>query len=161
MGQFSHMDDYGHPVMVDVGGTPHTLREAVAEGLVRLPVKVMEAIMTGAAVKGDVLRVAEMAGIMGCKRTPDLIPLCHPIKLDHAAVECSVDPEKRLARIICRTRSCDVTGVEMEALTGVSVAALTLYDMCKGIDKGMVIENIRLLRKDGGKSGSYIAEDLK
>lgn len=161
MSDFSHLDETGRPIMVDVGDKPSTVREAVAEGFVRLPASVNDAIMSGKTLKGDVLKVAEVAGIMGCKRTPDLIPLCHPIQLEHVAVKCETDHEKRLVRIICRVRANGVTGVEMEALTGVTVAALTLYDMCKAIDKGILIENIRLLRKSGGKSGEFFAEDLK
>ena len=161
MSDFSHLDESGRPIMVDVGGKPATLREAVAEGFVRLPTSVNDAIISGKTLKGDVLKVAEVAGIMGCKRTPDLIPLCHPIQLEHVSVKCETDPEKRLVGITCRVRARGVTGVEMEALTGVTVAALTLYDMCKAIDKGILIENIRLLRKSGGKSGDFFAEDLK
>ncbi|MDO9508187.1 MAG: cyclic pyranopterin monophosphate synthase MoaC [Thermovirgaceae bacterium] len=159
MAGFSHIDDSGRPIMVDVGGKSSTLREAVAEGIVRLPESVKEAILSGKTVKGDVLKVAEIAGIMGCKRTPELIPLCHPIRLDNVSILCEMDAGKNLVRIICKVRSNDVTGVEMEALTGVSIAALTLYDMCKGIDKGVLIENIRLLSKSGGKSGDYITGD--
>lgn len=156
---FSHIDDSGRPIMVDVSGKSSTMREAVAEGIVRLPENVKDAIMAGRTVKGDVLKVAEIAGIMGSKRTAELIPLCHPIRLDKVALQCEMDATNNLVRIVCQVRSRDVTGVEMEALTGVSVAALTLYDMCKGIDKGISIESIRLLRKSGGKSGEYIAED--
>ncbi|MDT8285148.1 MAG: cyclic pyranopterin monophosphate synthase MoaC [Thermovirgaceae bacterium] len=159
MAGFTHIDESGRPIMVDVSGKRSTMREAVAEGVVRLPEKVKDAIMAGETVKGDVLKVAEIAGIMGSKRTPELIPLCHPISLDKVSVQCDMDAANNLVRVICQVRSHDVTGVEMEALTGVSIAALTLYDMCKGIDKGILIESIRLLRKSGGKSGEYIAED--
>ena len=161
MSGFSHIDESGKPVMVDVGGKTPTLREAVAEGIVRMPESVMGAILSGSTVKGDVLKIAEVAGIMGCKRTPDLIPLCHPIRLDNVSIKCEIDPEESLARIICKVRSFGVTGVEMEALTGVSIAALTIYDMCKAIDKGISIENIRLLKKSGGKSGEFVAEGLR
>lgn len=160
MSYFSHLDESGRPIMVDVGGKLSTKREAVAEGIIRLPVSVMNAIKSKRTEKGDVLKIAEVAGIMGCKRTSELIPLCHPIHLNSAFVECEIDPKEPLIKILCRVRSDGVTGVEMEALTGVSVAALTLYDMCKGIDKGIIIDKIRLLRKSGGKSGEYIAEDL-
>jgi len=145
--------------MVDVGGKDPTTREAVAEGTVILPVKVFDSLVKGESAKGDVLRVAEVAGIMGTKQAPALVPLCHPVRLDHVSVSCDLDPKDRSARITCIVRARDVTGVEMEALTGVSVAALTLYDMCKGIDKGMIIEGIRLLRKSGGRSGEYRVED--
>lgn len=161
MSEFSHIDESGRPIMVDVGGKPSTNREAVAEGIVRLPAGVMNAIRSGRTVKGDVLKIAEVAGIMGCKRTPDLIPLCHPIRLDNVSLECDIDPEEPFVRIICSVKSNGVTGVEMEALTGVAVAALTLYDMCKAIDKGILIENIRLLKKRGGKSGEFVAEGFK
>ncbi len=161
MSGFSHIDESGKPVMVDVGGKTPTLREAVAEGIVRMPESVMGAILSGSTVKGDVLKIAEVAGIMGCKRTPDLIPLCHPIRLDNVSIKCEIDPEESLARIICKVRSFGVTGVEMEALTGVSIAALTIYDMCKAIDKGISIENIRLLKKSGGEGGEFVAEGLR
>lgn len=161
MSDFSHIDESGRPIMVDVGGKPSTVREASAEGIVRLPISVLDAIRSGRTVKGDVLKVAEVAGIMGCKKTPDLIPLCHPICLDNVSIKCDIDPEKPIVRIVCCVRANGVTGVEMEALTGVSVAALTLYDMCKAIDKGILIEDIRLLKKSGGKSGEYLAEDLR
>lgn len=160
MSDFSHIDESGRPIMVDVGGKPSTLREAVSEGIVRMPESVMNAILSGNTVKGNVLKIAEVAGIMGCKRTPDLIPLCHPIRLDNVSVKCELYPEESLARITCKVRSFGVTGVEMEALTGVSIAALTIYDMCKAIDKGISIENIRLLKKSGGKSGEFVAEEL-
>ncbi|HOG14290.1 MAG TPA: cyclic pyranopterin monophosphate synthase MoaC [Synergistales bacterium] len=158
MDGFSHLDDSGRPVMVDVGGKDPTVREAMAEGIVIFPGKVFESLVKGRNPKGDVLRVAEVAGIMGAKKTSALVPLCHPVRLDHVSVSCDLDPKGKLARITCTARARDVTGVEMEALTGVSVAALTLYDMCKGIDKGMVIEGIRLLSKSGGRSGEYRAE---
>ena len=159
MSVFSHLDDSGRPVMVDVGKKKPTLREAEAEALVRLSRKVLDSMIEGKNAKGDVLRVAEIAGIMGAKRTPELVPLCHSIRLDHVSVVCELDEIEATARVRCGARGTEVTGVEMEAMTGVSVAALTLYDMCKGIDKGITIERIRLLRKSGGRSGEYRAED--
>ncbi|HOI81087.1 MAG: cyclic pyranopterin monophosphate synthase MoaC [Thermovirgaceae bacterium] len=159
MSVFSHLDDSGRPVMVDVGKKKPTLREAEAEALVRLSRKVLDSMIEGKNAKGDVLRVAEIAGIMGAKRTPELVPLCHSIRLDHVSVVCELDEIEATARVRCTARGTEVTGVEMEAMTGVSVAALTLYDMCKGIDKGITIERIRLLRKSGGRSGEYRAED--
>lgn len=144
--------------MIDVGEKTPTMREAIAEGIVKLTEKILDSLMKGESAKGDVLRIAEVAGIMGAKQASALVPLCHPLKLNHVSVSCDLDPEGRSARITCTVKARDVTGVEMEALTGVSVAALTLYDMCKGIDKGMIIEGIRLLSKSGGKSGEYWAE---
>lgn len=159
MGVFSHLDNSGRPVMVDVGNKPKTVREAEAEGVVFLPENVLEALRSGKTSKGDVMKVAEVAGIMASKRTPELIPLCHNVQINHVSVTCELDEGDSKVRINCIVRSTDVTGVEMEAMTGVSVAALTLYDMCKGIDKGIIIERIRLLRKSGGKSGDFKAEE--
>ena len=151
----THLDEAGHPMMVDVSAKKTTLREAEAEGIVKLTDAVLCAVRDNTAAKGDVLKIAELAGIMAAKRTPELIPLCHSIRLDSARVECVLDQENKQVRIRAQVKAADVTGVEMEALTAVSVAALTVYDMCKGIDKGMGIEGIRLLRKSGGKSGDY------
>jgi len=159
MDGFSHLDHSGRPVMVDVGEKKPTKREALAEGIVRFPEKVFDSLMEGRSTKGDILRVAEVAGIMGAKQTSILVPLCHPLRLNHVSISCDLEEKRRSARITCTVKATDVTGVEMEALTGVSVAALTLYDMCKGIDKGIIIERIRLLRKSGGKSGEYRGED--
>jgi len=161
MSHFSHIDESGRPVMVDVGDKRPTSREAVAEGIVRFSNSVKEAIQSSKIEKGDVLKIAETAGIMGSKRTPDLIPLCHPILLDSVSVKCEMDPVDPCLRITCRVRSNGVTGVEMEALTGVSIAALTFYDMCKAVDKSIMIERIRLMRKSGGKSGSFVSEDQR
>jgi cyclic pyranopterin phosphate synthase len=155
MPEFTHLDKDGHPVMVDVSGKAETDREAVAEGWVFLPEKVYMAVRESTVRKGDVLRIAELAGIQGTKQTPTLVPLCHGIRLDNASVRCELVPECSSVRVECRVRAREVTGVEMEALTGVSVAALTIYDMCKALDKGIEIRNIRLLMKKGGKSGEY------
>lgn len=155
MSGFTHLDEDGRPIMVDVSGKKETEREAVAEGWVSLPPGVFEAIRDNAVKKGDVLRIAELAGIQGTKHTPSLIPLCHGIRLDKASVRCDLVPERMAVRIECAVKANEVTGVEMEALTGVSVAALTVYDMCKGLDKGMEIRGIQLLMKKGGKSGEY------
>lgn len=158
---FSHLDGEGRPRMVDVSGKPETLRTAVAEGWVILDRAVCEQLMAdGYSKKGDVLKIAETAGIMAVKKTPELIPLCHGIRIDRAEVKCYFLEERGRIRISCTIAARDVTGVEMEALTGVSVAALTVYDMCKGISKNMIIEGIRLLKKTGGKSGTYIAEGM-
>jgi molybdenum cofactor biosynthesis protein MoaC len=152
----SHLKE-GHPAMADVSGKRTALREAEAEGFVNLTETVARAIEARSAAKGDVLKIAELAGIMAAKRTPELIPLCHSIRLDDVRVECRLDARGKKVRIRAFVKASEVTGVEMEALTGASVAALTVYDMCKSIDKGMSIEGVRLLRKSGGKSGDYIA----
>ena len=152
---FSHLDEKGHPVMVDVSGKQTTRREAMAEGFVNLTDKIAQSITRHETAKGDVLKVAELAGIIAAKRTPELIPLCHPIQLENIQVECVLEAENKRIGIQAFVKAEGVTGVEMEALTAVSVAALTIYDMCKGIDKGMSVEGIRLVRKSGGKSGVY------
>ncbi len=155
---FNHLDREGHPVMVDIEGKTPSRREATAEGWIYLPRSVFDAIESNAVAKGDVLQIAELAGIQGAKRTAELIPLCHPLRLDAVAVRCEMDQEKQAIHIIATAKAREATGVEMEALTSVSLAALTVYDMCKGIDKGMRIEGIRLLRKSGGKSGFFECE---
>lgn len=152
----THMDKAGHPMMVDVSGKNATLRVAEAEGFVRLTEAIAQAVRDHTTAKGDVLKFAELAGIMATKRTPELIPLCHAIRLDGVCVECVLEEEGNRIKIKSTVKASDVTGVEMEALTAVTVAALTIYDMCKGIDKGMSIEGIRLVRKSGGKSGTYV-----
>ncbi len=157
MAEWTHFGEDGTPRMVDVGVKSPTRRRAVAEGWIDLPEKIFDALKTGGVKKGDPIPVSEIGGIMGAKRTPDLIPLCHAIMLDSVRVRCEVDDEARALRIECEAIATGVTGVEMEALTGVSVAALVFYDMCKGVDKGMVLRNIRLLEKSGGKSGTWKA----
>ena len=153
----SHLDEHGRPLMVDVGGKAITLRTAEAEGWVVLDDAICKALGEGArSKKGDVLRMAETAGIMALKRTWELIPLCHPIKIESARVVCELHTEEHRVYIRSVVKGRDVTGVEMEALTGVSVAALTVYDMCKAVSKGMSIEGVRLLAKTGGKSGDYL-----
>ncbi len=159
MTDFTHLDQEGRPKMVNVSGKTQTSREALAEGTVDLPDAVARALGEGSTPKGNVLAIAETAGIMACKQTAALIPLCHSIRLDSASVTCRFEEKARRIRITCHVSAREVTGVEMEALTGVSVAALTVYDMCKGIDKGMRIGNIRLLEKSGGKSGVYRVEE--
>ena len=145
--------------MVDVGEKPVTVRTAVAAGRVLVNKHTFELIKTGGMKKGDVLTVAQVAGVMGAKRTPDLIPMCHPILIDGINLELSLD-EERLSVEIKATVSCDGrTGVEMEALTAVSTAALTVYDMCKAVQKDMVITDIRLVSKTGGVHGDYKRED--
>lgn len=155
---YTHFDKEGRPVLVDVGGKNATKRVAVAEGWVDLPEGIFKTVSQGAVKKGDPFSIAELAGIMGAKKTPDIIPLCHNIRIDSVKVRCSLDAERRAVRITCEAAASEVTGVEMEALTGAATAALCFYDMCKGIDKGMVIRDIRLLSKTGGKSGDWRAE---
>lgn len=145
--------------MVDVSGKDTTTRRAVAEGWIDLPPVIYDALVAGGVSKGNPFAIAEIAGIMGAKRTPELIPLCHGIRLDAVGVVCELDGEAGSVRIRCTATARDVTGVEMEALVGVSVAALVFYDMCKGVDKGMIIKNIRLLEKSGGKSGDWRHDD--
>ncbi len=141
--------------MVDVGGKAVTSREAVAEGRIAMSPKTLEMIEQGAGRKGDVLAIARIAGIMAAKKTADLVPLCHPVMLTHVGIE--FEPDPCAAGIICRavTRTTERTGVEMEALTAVQVALLTLYDMCKSTDRGMEMHAIRLNHKSGGKSGEW------
>jgi cyclic pyranopterin phosphate synthase len=157
MSKLSHLDAKGHAHMVDVSGKPVTAREATAEARVTLSEDAFTAVMEGSAPKGDVLAAARIAGIMAAKRVPDLIPLCHPIAIAKAQVEFEPDADTHSIRITATVATSGQTGVEMEALTAVSVAALTLYDMIKAVDKGAVIETVRLIAKSGGKSGNYKA----
>jgi cyclic pyranopterin phosphate synthase len=149
----SHLDDSGKARMVDVGGKPTTQREAVARGEIRMSVEALSLIRTGTVAKGDPLQTARLAGIMAAKQTAALIPLCHPLSLTHVSVE--LTPVRHGYRIESRVRTEGKTGVEMEALTAVSVAALTIYDMVKAVDKEMVIGDICLVEKSGGRSGHY------
>ena len=158
MEKLTHMDDAGRPRMVDVTEKPDTIREAVARGVVRMQAATFQLIKKGSMVKGDVLAVAQLAGIMAAQRTPDLIPLCHPILIGDIKVEFSLDEANSTIEITSTVGSAGKTGVEMEALTATAVAALTIYDMCKAVDRGMKIENIRLIRKSGGKSGTINLE---
>jgi cyclic pyranopterin phosphate synthase len=151
--KLSHMDESGRPRMVDVSGKSDTLRQAVARGVVRMQPATFRLIQQGEIAKGDVLSVAQLAGTIAAKRTPDLIPLCHPILLEDINVEFSPDEKTSTIEITTTVKSSGKTGVEMEALTATAVAALTIYDMCKAIDRGMKIDNIRLVKKSGGKSG--------
>jgi cyclic pyranopterin phosphate synthase len=165
MSELSHLDAAGHAHMVDVGDKHATQREAVARGSVLMHRATLQLIAAGALPKGDVLAVARIAGIMAAKRTPEIIPLCHPLMLTHVAVELTpapdpADPAGPAALLIEATvRTTGKTGVEMEALTAVSAAALTIYDMCKAVDRGMRISEIRLAQKRGGRSGELILED--
>ncbi len=158
MEKLTHMDDAGRPRMVDVTEKPDTIREAVARGVVRMQAATFQLIKKGSMAKGDVLAVAQLAGIMAAKQTPSLIPLCHPILIGDIKVEFSPDEANSTIEITSTVGSAGKTGVEMEALTATAVAALTIYDMCKAVDRGMKIENIRLIRKSGGKSGTINLE---
>ena len=157
MSEFTHFDAAGNAVMVDVGDKAASQRTAVAEGLVRVSAETLRLIEARGFKKGDVLAVAQLAGIMGAKRTSDLIPLCHPLALTSVEVELALEQAPSAVRITARCKVNGQTGVEMEALTAVSVAALTVYDMCKAVDRGMRIEGIRLLEKQGGRSGTWRA----
>jgi len=158
MSEFTHFDAKGSAVMVDVSDKSETERVAIASGSVIMEKATLDKIMAGGVKKGDVLSVARLAGIMGAKRTPDLIPLCHPLNLTSVTVELSCDPARNAVDIVATCKITGRTGVEMEALTAVSVAALTVYDMCKAVDRGMLISDIKLLHKSGGKSGTYEAK---
>ena len=157
MSDFSHFDDEGRAVMVDVGAKPATARTATAKGTVIMAAKTLEMITAGKAKKGDVLAVARLAGIMAAKRTPELIPLCHPLMLTKVTVDLTPQPPDRV-EIEATVKLTGQTGVEMEALTAVSIAALTVYDMCKAADRAMRIADIRVTNKAGGKSGEFEAE---
>ncbi|BDF71195.1 cyclic pyranopterin monophosphate synthase accessory protein [Oscillospiraceae bacterium] len=152
---FNHFDGEGNAIMVDVSSKPPTHREAMAAGVIHVSRAVLDAITGHTAAKGDVLGVARVAGIMATKRTSDLIPLCHPLMLSNAAVDFTVLEDACAVEARCTVKLDGKTGVEMEALTGVTVALMTIYDMCKAIDKSMVLSDIRLLHKEGGKSGVY------
>ena len=153
--KLTHFDAAGNAVMVDVSGKPVTAREAVARGVITMNEAAFAALAGGTVQKGDVLGVARVAGIMATKHTSDLIPLCHPLPLTKAALDFRLLPERRAVEARCTVRTSGVTGVEMEALTGVSTALLTIYDMCKALDKGMELGEICLESKGGGKSGPY------
>ena len=155
----THLDEHGRARMVDVGRKPTTDREAVARGQVSMQPETLRLIQEGLMEKGDVLTIAQLAGIMGAKRTPELIPLCHPLQLHQVDVELKVDQAQRRVTITATAKTSAKTGVEMEALTAVSVAALTVYDMCKAVDRGIRIEGIRLVHKRGGQSGDLVLED--
>lgn len=155
----SHVDEAGRARMVDVGEKPVTRRTAIAAGAVRMSAEAFALVRDNAVAKGDVLRIAEVAGVMGGKRTGDLIPLCHPLPLDAVQVECTADAGLPGVQVIATAVAVGRTGVEMEALTAVTVACLTVYDMVKAVDRGMVIEGIRLLQKTGGTRGDWRADD--
>lgn len=155
MTKLTHLDDAGNAAMVDVSAKPATVREAVAEGRITMSAEALAAIRAGAVKKGDVLATARIAGIMAAKKTSELIPLCHPLALSKVAVDFEFEADG--VRVTALARLSGQTGVEMEALTATSVALLTIYDMAKALDKGMVISGVRLLEKRGGKSGDWTA----
>jgi cyclic pyranopterin monophosphate synthase len=153
--KLSHLDEQGRARMVDVGDKPESVRTAVAEGAVRMSREAFEQVAAQTVAKGDVLAVAEVAGTMGAKRTGELIPLCHPLGLDLVQVEARLEPELPGVRVTALAKAVGRTGVEMEALTAVAVACLTVYDMVKAVDRGMVIEEVRLNSKTGGTRGDW------
>lgn len=159
MSKLSHLDTQGNARMVDVSDKPDTLRIAHAEAFVRMSAETLNLIESGGHKKGDVLTVARIAGIQAAKRCADLIPMCHPLMLSGIDVDIILDHKRCGAHIQTACKLTGATGVEMEALTAASVTALTIYDMCKAVDRGMVIENIRLLSKSGGSSGDWQAGD--
>jgi cyclic pyranopterin monophosphate synthase len=158
MGELTHLDEHGNARMVDVGAKPQTARRAVARALVRMDPATAARVAAGDAPKGDVLGTARIAGIQAAKRTGELIPLCHPLALDHVDVEAEVDAAAGTVTLTAEARVTARTGVEMEALTAASVAALTVYDMVKGLEKGVEILSVVLLEKSGGRSGDWRRE---
>jgi cyclic pyranopterin monophosphate synthase len=157
--RLTHLDERGRARMVDVGEKPATRRTAVAAGFIRTSPQTVARIVSERTAKGNVLTIAELAGIMAGKRTAEWVPLCHPLALDSLDVAVTIDPDLPGVRVEATARVHARTGVEMEALTAVSAALLTVYDMCKAADRGMIIGGVRLVRKEGGRSGSWSAED--
>jgi cyclic pyranopterin phosphate synthase len=155
---FNHFDERGNAVMVDISAKQPTMRTAVAQALVQMSPELLDAIQAGGVAKGDVLGVARLAGIQAAKRTPELIPLSHPLALHAVSVDFTLEREVGRITVTCTVRAFERTGVEMEAMTGAALSALTIYDMCKGADKSIAIGGIRLLYKEGGKSGVYRRE---
>ena len=155
MEKLTHIDEQGNAVMVDVSGKDVTVREASAEGTIFVGAEVLQLIRDSGIAKGDVLAAARIAGIMACKKTSDIIPLCHPLFITKASVDFEILEERQAVRAVCTVRCEGKTGVEMEALTGVSAALLTIYDMCKAVSKEMVIGEIHLVKKSGGRSGEF------
>lgn len=161
MSELTHFDAAGQARMVDVGAKTETRRVAIAEGRIRMLPETLHMILAGDAKKGDVLGIARIAAIQGSKRTAELIPLCHPIALTSVSVEFDIDTAASEVSCVVRAETMGRTGVEMEALTAASVALLTIYDMCKAVDRGMSMHGIRLLEKSGGKSGHWLADGEK
>ena len=153
---FTHFDESGNAVMVDISDKETTTRQAIAKGEISMNGETLSAVQNGTNKKGDVLGVARIAGICAAKRTADMIPLCHPLMFDKCKIDFAVDEKNTKIEASCTVKLSGKTGAEMEALTGVSVALLTVYDMCKAIDKKMVIGNIRLCEKSGGRSGHFV-----
>ncbi len=153
MEKLTHIDESGKPRMVDVTAKPDTQREAITKGTVHMKAETLALIKKGQIAKGDVLTVAQIAGIMAAKQTPNLIPLCHPLLLGEIKVEFEMDEPNHAILITSTVKNTGKTGVEMEAMTATAVAALTIYDMCKAVDRGIRIDNVRLIKKSGGKSG--------
>jgi cyclic pyranopterin phosphate synthase len=160
MSQLTHFDESGRARMVDVGAKSVTERQAIAVGRIVMQPETLKLIVEGDVKKGDVLAVARLSGIMAAKRTSDLIPLCHPLRLTSITIDFSPDADSSEVTILATVKANDRTGAEMEALVAVSIAAMTIYDMCKSYDRGMIISEIRLLEKSGGKSGHYRAPNL-
>jgi len=156
--RLTHVDAAGRPRMVDISAKPDTVRQAVAAASVRMKPETLALIQAGRVAKGDVLSVAQIAGVMAAKKTHELIPLCHPLLLTDIDVQLQPDEAQSALHITATVRTTGKTGVEMEALTAVTVAALTVYDMCKAVDRGMRIESVRLRRKSGGKSGDIVLD---
>ena len=154
--KLNHFDQKGNAVMVDVSGKIPTSRTAVAKGKIRVCQAVMDAVKQGTVKKGDVLGVARIAGIMGVKKTSDLIPLCHPLMINKVNIDFEIDKVNCLIYAYCTVKCNGKTGVEMEALTGVNICLLTIYDMCKAVSKDMEIKNVHLVSKSGGKSGDFV-----
>lgn len=157
--KFTHFDDQGNAIMVDVGHKDATKREALATGTVTMSAQAYEMVKAGTIKKGDVFGIARVAGIMAAKKVDGLIPLCHPLLVEKIEVDFTLRDQACAIDILAKVGISGKTGVEMEALTAVSVAALTIYDMCKAVDKAIVIDDIRLLKKSGGKSGTYVRKD--
>ena len=158
MNEFTHFDAQGQARMIDVGGKAETHRVAVAEGRIVMQAKTLKMVEQGGHAKGDVLGIARIAGIMGAKKTSDLIPLCHPLPLHKVEIEFTLEPRANAIHCEAVAETTGRTGVEMEALTAVQVALLTIYDMCKAVDRGMTMETVRLIEKRGGKSGHWKRE---
>jgi len=158
---FTHFDSRGNAIMVDVSAKEVSVRAAEARGSISMNDDAMKAVLGGTVKKGDVLAVARIGGIMAAKRCAELIPLCHPLNFDECTIDFSVDEKKNEIEASCRVKLSGKTGAEMEALTGVSIALLTIYDMCKAIDRAMVIGDIRLWEKSGGKSGHFRREESR
>ncbi len=156
MEKLTHINEKGEALMVDVSGKAVTVREARAQGTIFVGPAILELLQKGESAKGDVLAAARIAGIMACKRTSDIIPLCHPLPITKASVDFEILEEQKALRAVCTVKTEGKTGVEMEALTGVSAALLTVYDMCKAVSRDMVISGVHLLSKSGGKSGDFL-----